>query len=165
MDIGAIIETIIGGSAVAGITVAITELVKWLKMPYISSSRIRTLEGKWYGAVVQPSPTDSSSVEYNITLDLKVSWRRVKGTLEVETPAIVNIKRPVNIHSINGIFRFSKYFQGSYSSEIDGKVHFGSFILALNDEGSVMAGGVTGYGKTSGRIIIGTVKVEKRLNH
>ncbi|GAB2922399.1 hypothetical protein GCM10027181_22050 [Rheinheimera gaetbuli] len=86
------------------------------------------MEGKWYGAVVQPSPTDSSNVEYKIMLDLKVSWRRVQGTLEVETSAIVNIKRPVNIHSLKGIFRFSKYFQGSYSSEIDGKVHFGRFF-------------------------------------
>lgn len=165
MDISTIIATIISGSAVAGITVAISELVKWLKMPYISSSRIRTLEGQWKGGVVQPSPTDSSNVEYKIKLDLKVSWRRVKGKLEVETPAIVDMNQPVNSHSLNGIFRFDKYLQGSYSSVKDGKVHFGSFILALDDDGSAMVGGVTGYGKTSGRVILGTVSLKKSWSH
>ena len=138
-------------------------LAGWTKrddLDLISSDLKKTLQHTWTGSFRQKSGLNSRKpLHGRIAMHLKCSKRLVRGSATFST-AIQDKETASDIHVLGGI-RHGQFLHIEYLNVDPSKVHFGTILLVLSANRKTMEGRFLGYGYYSGKIVEGSVTLER----
>jgi hypothetical protein len=121
----------------------------------VGARRSRILAGTWVGKACQDEGRDGGPISYNLTFNLNISWRVVKGR------ALVKYADRESRFRLEGGFLHGQFFRVEYSSTNSAAIEFGSIVLRLSADGQTLTGKFVGYGSSSDRLVGGTMNLAK----
>ena len=126
----------------------------------IPLERRKAINGNWEGEIDQDPGKKPEITNYPVFIRLNADERTIDGEMRWKVP--VDGKDTEFYFSIqNGQFFHGRFLRLNYTPDDKATVQFGTLILKLNETGNSMDGKQAGYGKTTGDVVKGSLKIDK----
>jgi transcriptional regulator with XRE-family HTH domain len=116
----------------------------------------RDVSGSWVGHECQAEGLPGKRARLPVALELKSGSRR-----SLSGEYVITFGKSRFTFDIQGELCFGRFVKFDYRSTDRGAVRFGSYILALNDDGDELVGHGVGYSAFGGRVTTATISLRR----